>query len=129
MRSWLVAKTLMFLLMFSRSFSDRKPIKVCINSPRIGKIDLLCLVVFIERASYSSKLSKTDMYVSDNKLTSTCKLLNVSRYPVIFEVRYDLVITPMISFVRLRSLLIRFMRFVKGLKSWTKVTIHYASFI
>ena len=68
-------------------FSDRVPIKVCINSPRIGKIDLLCLVVFLERASYSSKLSKTDMYVSVNKLTSTCKLLNVSRYPVIFGVQ------------------------------------------
>ena len=69
------------------------------------------------------------MYMSVNTLTSTCKLLNVSRYPVIFEVPYDLVITPMISFVRLRSLLIGFMRFVKGLKSWTKVTIRYTSFI
>ena len=53
MGSWLVAKTLMLLFIFSRSFSDKVPIKMCINSQKIGKIDLLCIVVFIERALYS----------------------------------------------------------------------------
>ena len=82
---WLLAKALMFLFMLSSSFSETVPNNVLINWPIVGINDLLPLSLSTENDWYSSKFSYTDLYVSVNRSISTCRLSNVSTYPVKFE--------------------------------------------
>ena len=75
----------MFLFMLSSSFSETLPNNVRINWPVTGINDLLPLSLSTESDWYSSKFSYRDLYVSVNMSISTCRLSNVSTYPVKFD--------------------------------------------